>query len=146
MEALHRNRQALDDATLANGCLWYLPCTHKMTSYDRNVGIGQNIGELFKVYPEWKTIEPVPGPCRAGSIVWHNGMTAHAAGANMTTRSRRAMTCAFMPDGSTFNGKKNILPDDYFASLKIGDLLNDERQNPLVWYTSWVDRPEGEVK
>jgi hypothetical protein len=25
------------------------------------------------------------------------------------------MTCGYMPDGSTFNGVKNVLPDDYFA-------------------------------
>jgi hypothetical protein len=55
----------------------------------------------------------------------------------MTNGQRRAMTCAFMPDGSTFNGKKNILPDDYVETLEIGDLLNDEEQNPLVWHTSW---------
>ncbi|MBI1924120.1 hypothetical protein HYR99_07700 [Candidatus Poribacteria bacterium] len=46
------------------------------------------------------------------------------------------MTCAFIPDGSTFNGKRNILPEDYFKSLKIDDLLNDEQQNPLVWHNS----------
>ncbi|MBI4551437.1 MAG: phytanoyl-CoA dioxygenase family protein [Candidatus Latescibacteria bacterium] len=130
---------ALDDATLANGCLWYLPGTHKTARYE-NVGIGPNLGDLFKVYPDWRTLEPVPCPCPAGSIVWHNGLTAHAAGANMTTKSRRAMTCAFMPDGATFNGKKNVLPDDYFASLKVGDVLKNEQQNPLVWHTSWEQR------
>jgi ectoine hydroxylase-related dioxygenase (phytanoyl-CoA dioxygenase family) len=124
---------ALDDATLANGCLWYLPGTHKSARYD-NVGIGQNLGGLFKVYPEWKTIEPAPGPCPAGSMVWHNGLTAHAAGANFTTRSRRAMTCAYMPDGSTFNGKRNILPEEYFNTLKVGDILDNDRQNPLIWH------------
>jgi ectoine hydroxylase-related dioxygenase (phytanoyl-CoA dioxygenase family) len=128
---------ALDDATLANGCLWYLPGAHKTARYE-NVGIGQNLGGLFKVYPEWRTIEPQPGPCPAGSIVWHNGLTPHAAGANMTIRSRRAMTCAFMPDGATFNGKRNILTEDYFKLLKSGDRLNNEKQNPLVWHNSWT--------
>ena len=76
-------------------------------------------------------------PCPAGSIVWHNGLTAHAAGANMTFAPRRAMTCAFMPDGCTFNGKRNILREDLFNSLKIGDFLDDEIQNTLVWHNSW---------
>lgn len=125
---------ALDDATLANGCLWYLPGTHKTARYE-NVGIAENMAGLFTVYPEWRTIDPVPGPCPAGSVVWHNGLIAHSAGPNMTTRSRRAMTCAFMPDGSVFNGKKNILPDEYFNSLQIGDLLNDPVLNTLVWHT-----------
>ena len=124
---------ALDDATLANGCMWYIPGSHKTAQFD-NVGIGENMADLFKVYPEWKAIEPMPGPCPAGSIVWHNGLAAHGAGVNMTTRPRRAMTCAFMPDGCTFNGKRNVLPEDYFNTLKIGDVLDDEKQNTLVWH------------
>ena len=124
---------ALDDATLANGCMWYIPGSHKTAQFD-NVGIGENMDDLFKVYPEWKAIEPMPGPCPAGSIVWHNGLAAHGAGVNMTTRPRRAMTCAFMPDGCTFNGKRNVLPEDYFNTLKIGDVLDDEKQNTLVWH------------
>lgn len=55
------------------------------------------------------------------------------AGANMTPGYRRAMTCAYMPEGSTFNGKKNILPDDYVASLSVGDVLDNDALNPVVW-------------
>jgi hypothetical protein len=51
----------------------------------------------------------------------------------MTNRPRRAMTCAYMPDGSTFNGVRNILPEEYFNSLKVGDLLNDDVVNPLIY-------------
>ena len=123
---------ALDDATLHNGCMWYLPGTHKLATYE-NVGIGSNMRDLFKVYPEWLKMTAVPVPAKAGSAVFHNGLTAHAAGANMTPGMRRAMTCAFMPDGSTFNGVQNILPKDMFDSYKIGDEL-DSSFNPLVWH------------
>ena len=123
---------ALDDATIANACMHYIPGSHLKASYD-NVGIGQNMGALFNVYPEWRKIEPVACPCPAGSAVFHNGLTAHGAGANMTNRPRRAMTCAYMPDGSTFNGTQNVLPAEYFKSLKIGDPLVDPVINPLVW-------------
>jgi phytanoyl-CoA hydroxylase len=123
---------ALDDATLGNGCMWYVPGSHKTARFD-NVGIGERQADLFKVYPEWREIETVACPCPAGSAVFHSGLTAHGAGANMTNKPRRAMTCAYMPDGATFNGKKNILPDDYLATLKIGDVLNDDTINPLVW-------------
>jgi len=51
----------------------------------------------------------------------------------MTNRPRRAMTCAYMPDGATFNGVKNVLPDDYVRTLSIGDPLDDDTINPLVW-------------
>ncbi len=123
---------ALDDATLANGCMWYLPGSHLTATY-ANAGIGQNMSDLFRLYPAWREVEPVACPCSAGCAVFHNGLTAHGAGANMTNRPRRAMTCAYMQDGSTFNGTKNVLPDEYFNSLTIGDRLDDPIVNPLVW-------------
>ncbi len=63
----------------------------------------------------------------------HNGLTAHGAGANMTPGTRRAMTCAYIPDGSTFNGTKNILPQSYVDQLQVGDPLNREDLNPRIW-------------
>ena len=123
---------ALDDATLGNGCMWYIPGSQTTARYE-NVGIGQNMDELFRQYPEWREISPVACPCPAGSAVFHNGLTAHGAGANMTNGSRRAMTCAYMPDGATFNGTKNVLPDEYFATLAVGDVLDDNAVNPLLW-------------
>ena len=54
----------------------------------------------------------------------------------MTPGRRRAMTCAYMPDGSTFNGVKNVLPEDYVAQLKIGDVLDKDEQNPLLYHRS----------
>ena len=123
---------ALDEATLGNGCMWYIPGSHKTATWE-NSGIGQNMSDLFKVYPQWREIEPVACPCPAGSAVFHNGLTAHGAGANMTNKPRRAMTCGYMPDGATFNGTQNILPDDYFKSLKIGDVLESDTLNPLIW-------------
>ena len=123
---------ALDDATRDNGCLYYLPGTHRTATY-QNAGIGQNQADLLKFYPQWREINSVGCPCPAGGTVFHNGLTAHGAGANMTNHPRRAMTCAYMPDGSTFNGTRNILPPAYFQSLKVGDVLNDDTINPLIW-------------
>lgn len=124
---------ALDDATRDNGCLYFLPGTHKTATFD-NSGIGVNTGELLDVYPQWAEIESVAAPMKAGSCSFHNGLMAHGAGANMTPGARRAMTCGYMPDGSTFNGIQNILPQDYFDSLKIGDVLDDDSRNPLIWH------------
>jgi len=123
---------ALDDATYENGCLYFLPGTHKKTSY-RDIGIQKNMKAIFAVYPELASVEAVAVPMRAGSASFHNGLCIHGAGANMTPRSRRAMTCAYMPEGATFNGQKNVLPDEYLNTLSIGDPLNNDRQNPLLW-------------
>ena len=94
---------ALDDATLANGCMWYIPGSH-LTARFENCGIGQNIGELFTIYPEWRNIEPQPVPCPAGSIVWH----APSMGAPLA----------------------NVILRDLFNSLKIGDLLTMKTRTP----------------
>lgn len=123
---------ALDDATKDNGCLYYLPGTHKTATYE-NANIGKNQADLFKVYPEWRKIASVGCPAKAGTAVFHNGLTAHGAGANMTNGQRRAMTCAYMPDGEVFNGVQNVLPQAYFETLKVGDVLNDNAINPLIW-------------
>jgi phytanoyl-CoA hydroxylase len=123
---------ALDDATLENGCLYYVPGSHKAQKFD-NVDIGKEIGALFDVYPNWRDIAAKPCPVRAGGALLHNGLTFHGAGANMTPGRRRAITCAYMPDGSTFNGLQNVLPPDYLKRLAIGDLLDNEDQNPLVF-------------
>jgi len=124
---------ALDDATLSNGCLWYLSGTHKEATFE-SVGIGENLGDIFKTYPQWKTIQAAPAPAKAGSAVFHSGLVAHGAGVNMTAFPRRAMTCAFMPDGSTFNGIQNVLPNDYYNSLHLGDVLNNNAINRLTWH------------
>ncbi len=123
---------ALEDATYQNGCMYYIPGTHKMSGFD-NSAIGENMGDLFKIYPEFKKIDTVAAPMKAGTCGFHNGLTAHGAGANMTRGTRMAMTCAYMPVGSTFNGNKNILPNDYFKSLKQGDILENDDWNPVVY-------------
>jgi ectoine hydroxylase-related dioxygenase (phytanoyl-CoA dioxygenase family) len=124
---------ALDDSTLENGCLFFVPGTHKTATFD-NAGIGQNMGDLFRVYPQWAKLSAVAAPMKAGSCSFHNGLVAHGAGANMTPGFRRAMTCAYMPDGSTFNGQKNILSSEQIAHLKIGDVLDDDQQSPLIYH------------
>jgi ectoine hydroxylase-related dioxygenase (phytanoyl-CoA dioxygenase family) len=123
---------ALDDATLENGCLFFLPGTHKQTTFE-NPGITKNMNAIFTMYPQFATIKATAATMKAGSCSFHNGLCVHGANANMTPGFRRAMTCAFMPEGSTFNGIKNILSDEQFARLKPGDLLNDDAQNPLIY-------------
>ena len=123
---------ALDDVTYENGCLFFIPGSHKKTTYE-NPGIGKNMGEIFKVYPEFKNARSVAALMKAGSCSFHNGLTIHGAHANMTSGLRRAMTCAYMPDGNVYNGTQNILSDAQVADLKVGDPLNDNNQNPLIF-------------
>ena len=125
---------ALDDATMANGCLWFIPGRHKVARYENvTPAAGVSMDANFKAYPEFMNVDPVCAQFPAGSCSFHNGLTAHAAGPNMTRGRRRAMTCAYMPEGSVFNGQKNVLPDEYVQRLKVGDVLDNEDENPLVY-------------
>lgn len=123
---------ALEDATCENGCMWFIPGSLALAGYD-NSGIGVNMADLFKIYPKMAQIDPIGVPMKAGDCSFHNGLVAHGAGANMTRGRRIAMTCAYMPVGSTFNGQRNILPKDYFESLKKGDVLENDDWNPVVY-------------
>ena len=126
---------ALDDVTRDNGCLYFIPGSHKTATYD-NVGIGSNIGDLFEAYPQWSTMTAASAEMKAGSCSFHNGLCAHGAGANMTPNHRRAMTCAYMPDGSTFNGQHNILSPEQVERYQIGKELDDDAQSPLIYHRS----------
>jgi len=123
---------ALDDVTYENGCLFFIPGSHQSTKLELS-GIGKNMGSIFNAYPEFKKTKSAPALMKAGSCSFHNGLTIHGAHANMTPGFRRAMTCAYMPDGNTYNGTQNILSDAQVATLKIGDPLNDDSQNPLIY-------------
>lgn len=123
---------ALDDATYENGCLFFIPGSYHQTTFE-NPGIGKNMGAIFNTYPAFRQTKSVAAPMKAGSCSFHNGLTIHGANPNMTPGYRRAMTCAYMPDGNTYNGIQNILSDEYVARLQVGDPLNDEAQNPLIY-------------
>jgi phytanoyl-CoA hydroxylase len=123
---------ALDDATLENGCLFFIPGSHLQTKFEK-IPIGRNMDGIFEVYPQFRKVAPVAAPMKAGSCSFHHSLIIHGANANMTNGFRRAMTCAYMPDGSAFNGEPNILPEPYLSRLTIGDLLDNEEQNPLIY-------------
>ena len=125
---------ALDDATVQNGCLYFLPGTHKVCGFDVGGILGEvGIGELFREYPDWAEIEPFTAEMKAGDGVFISGLTAHAAGPNMTTNPRKAFAMLFMPEDATFNGKKSALPDEVYTKLNTGDLLADDEHLPLVF-------------
>ena len=124
---------ALDDATPENGCLYFIPGSFHTTTFT-NSSIGKNMDGIFEVYPQFAKVSSVAAPMKAGSCSFHNGLTIHGAGANMTNGFRRAMTCAYMPDGNVYNGQPNVLPDAYLRTLALGDLLNNEVQNPLIFH------------
>lgn len=123
---------ALDDATVDNGCLWFVPGSHHRR-LSTVVDLGPEHGALFAAHPE--AAQPaLPAPLPAGGASFHNGHTIHGAGANMTPGRRRAMTIAFMPGNATYNGVRDtqVLGENYLQTLHIGDPLTNQELNPVV--------------
>jgi len=127
---------ALDDSTLENGCLYYVPGSHELR-LNTTVDLGPDHGALFKAHPEAAT-PATPSPLPAGGCSFHNGHTIHGAGANMTPGRRRAMTIAFMPADAAYNGRRDagVLDEEYLDTLAEGDRLENEQLNPLVYVRS----------
>ena len=124
---------ALDDSTLENGCLYFVPGSHELRLSTLG-DLGPDHGALFKAHPEAArpaTASPLP----AGGASFHNGHTIHGAGANMTPGRRRAMTIAFMPAGVTYNGRRDagVLGEEYLDTLTVGEPLGNDQINPLVF-------------
>lgn len=127
---------ALEDATLQNGCMYYLPGTHKLRGFelpkiDRN--LGSHVGTFFQLFPQYKDMESVAVELKAGSCIVHNSLIVHAAGANMTPYTRKAVNITFIPSDATYNGKKTYyFPQEYFDSLQQGQMF-DDKYHPVVY-------------
>jgi hypothetical protein len=124
---------ALDAATRENGCLYYLPGSHRQTGADRTASILGEVGALFELYPDLAEQQARPIELPAGGAIVHNGLTVHAAGANMTACWRRAMTCQYLPTSARFNGRPSILTSAQRDALSIGDPLDDDHNHPLLF-------------
>eukprot|EP01050_Picozoa_sp_SAG11_P027599 SAG11_NODE_7053_length_1202_cov_1.263826_2_plen_231_part_00 len=120
---------SLDATSAANGALCFLPGTQREARREATVideGFDSPaIGRLFTQRPEWRDIEPVCVPTQPGDCLVIDPMVAHAAGANMTHRRRRAFAALFMPAGAVFNGQSAALPASLASRLQVGDRIED---------------------
>jgi len=115
---------ALQDATIQNGCMSFIPGSQQVTTAGR-IDLG-NPENLFDLAPaEFKGIKPRTIELKAGSCTFHNGMVFHFAGPNKTDEMREAFAILYMPDGTRYDGKKHQCTDD--LGLKVGDKLEGER-------------------
>ena len=84
---------ALEDATLDNGCMQFIPGQHKAPLKARNYRTesGGSVIETLDPTPFPEHLR-VPVPARKGSLVIFTGRTPHLSGPNLSPRSRHAYT------------------------------------------------------
>ena len=84
---------ALEDATLENGCMQFIPGQHTGALKERNhrVAGGGTVTDTLDAAP-WPEDERVAVPARKGSLVVFTGRTPHLSGPNLSDKSRHAYT------------------------------------------------------
>ncbi|MEM7501757.1 MAG: phytanoyl-CoA dioxygenase family protein [Pseudomonadota bacterium] len=84
---------ALEDATIENGCMQFIPGAHRGPLKQRNYRVGpvELHTEILDDSP-WPEGERVPAEAQAGTVVIFDGRAPHLSAANRSTRSRHAYT------------------------------------------------------
>ena len=103
---------ALDEVTVDRGCMWFIPGSHKagpLPPVDLGNVPAENNGPTL---PErFRGQKPVAVELTPGSCTFHNGLTFHYAGPNITDIPRRAMVTIFIPAGTTYKPHPHIIGD-----------------------------------
>ncbi|XP_066112092.1 phytanoyl-CoA dioxygenase domain-containing protein 1 isoform X1 [Saccopteryx bilineata] len=103
---------ALEDATLENGCLWFIPGSHTSGVSRRMVRApaGSAPGTSFLgSEPAWDTSLFVPTPVWRGALVLIHGEVVHKSEQNRSDHSRQAYTFHLMEASGTIWSPENWL-------------------------------------
>lgn len=84
---------AIDDATVENGCMYFIPGAHKTPLKQRNYrqADGRFVIETLDETP-WPVEQKVPAEAAAGTLVIFDGRAPHMSGANRSDKPRHAYT------------------------------------------------------
>ena len=84
---------ALEDATLENGCMQFIPGAHKMPLKKRNYRKpdGKLVTETLDDTP-WPEDQKIAAEVEAGTLVVFDGRAPHLSAANRSSKSRHAYT------------------------------------------------------
>ncbi len=91
---------ALDDSTVDNGCLYYVPGSHKWDLLPVT-GLAGDMNEIMTVLNEEQkqAFRPVPIELKRGQCSFHHPLTVHGSYENRSERPRRATLVNAFRDG-----------------------------------------------
>lgn len=100
----------LDDATTENGCLHYIPKSHRWGLLDKPDLAGDMEGLMDFLTEEQKVaFNPVPVEMKKGYGSFHHPLMVHGSYENKSERSRRAFVLNVFADGTISNTNEPIL-------------------------------------
>jgi len=97
---------ALDDVSLLNGCLQFIPGSHRFGRLEPiRLGVdGESIVEKMEARGQ-HVAAPVTAEMNAGGVTFHHGCTFHYATPNRSDDHRRAFAIIYIPDGTLYTGR-----------------------------------------
>lgn len=91
----------LDDASIDNGCLYYVPKSHNWGLLDKPELAGNMDGLMDYLTDEQKAaFKPVPIELKKGYAAFHHPLMVHGSYENKSERSRRAFVLNVFGDGT----------------------------------------------
>ena len=99
---------AVDDVNVENGCLHFVPGSHKFGKLEpiKLAHEGESIVARMQERG-FDLPEPVAIEMPAGGVTFHHGCNFHYAGPNHSERPRRAFAIIYIPDYVIFAGEKD---------------------------------------
>lgn len=101
----------LDDSTVENGCVHYVPGSHRWDLLPIT-GLAGDMDAIRDVLSEsqWETFrQPVPVELKAGECTFHHPLTIHGSYENRTDRPRRAIVINAVRDGVASSADEALL-------------------------------------
>jgi hypothetical protein len=116
---------ALDDATTENGCLYYVPKSHRWGLLEKPELAG-DMGGLNSYLSEEQKAEfkPVPIELKKGYATFHHPLMVHGSHANQSSKSRRAFVLNVFADGTLSNTDEVLL--NGVPPIKKGDKMEGQ--------------------
>uniref|UniRef100_A0A914W8U7 Phytanoyl-CoA dioxygenase n=1 Tax=Plectus sambesii TaxID=2011161 RepID=A0A914W8U7_9BILA len=107
---------AVDDATEENGCLWFIPGSHKVDRVSHrfvrtHAKGGENLLKFTGEKPTFDETKFIPVPVKKGSVVLIHGLVWHKSEANKSDKSRHAYTFHVVERSDTEWSKDNWLQE-----------------------------------
>ncbi len=121
----------LDGSTIDGGAMGYVPGSHRL-GHLRTVNLLET-SDAYEILadPALEGRLPVYVEAPKGTVVWHHGLTVHAAKANRTPATRRAFTIVYIADGHRRAKPWPSFPLDR-AGVGVGEPMEGEGL-PLLW-------------
>jgi ectoine hydroxylase-related dioxygenase (phytanoyl-CoA dioxygenase family) len=102
----------LDDATIDNGCLYYVPGSHNWGLLDKPELAGDMEGLLEMLNEEQKAaFTPIPVELKKGYASFHHPLMVHGSYANRSPVARRAFVLNVFAEGTISNADTELLPN-----------------------------------